>query len=300
MQADTNKHVFSSSLRMFYITSFQTFSLLFSFVFLFRYTCASADLLEELLVSGLFLGKASSSLGLDGIELVDNKAISRGELVSGLEIGNSSILVLDADVGEASAVEGLGSVGVGDARDSKSRGGAADAVCPVLELHAEKGRVVVEGESEGIEGRLGAGGLVVEVRVFVEVSQALLVLFKAEVQVARLEGLVAKVLAGAGDLEDLLGGQGLLLGGEVIGEVLVRVAGGVGLLGVGGKGLVAGQLTAVGNEDLLLGLIAGSGAQVLDLADNRLAVEDFAKDNVLAVEVGCGHGGDEELGAVGV
>lgn len=217
-----------------------------------------------------------------------------------LEVSNGRILILDADVGEAAAVQGLGSVGVSHARDGKSRGSASDTVGPVLDLHAEQGRVVVKGESEGVESGLGARGLVVEVGVFVEVSQALFVLFESEAQVARLEGLVAKVLAGRGDLEDLLGRQGLLLGGEVIGEVLVRVAGSIGLLGVGGKGFVASQLAAVGNENLLLGLVAGSSAQVLDLADNGLAVEDFAKDNVLAVEVRCGNGGDEELGAVGI
>jgi hypothetical protein len=41
-------------------------------------------------------------------------------------------------------------------------------------------------------------------------------------------------------------------------------------------------------------------AGVFDLADEGLAIEDLAEDDVLAVEMRSGDGGDEELRAVGV
>lgn len=69
----------------------------------------------------------------------------------------------------------------------------------------------------------------------------------------------------------------------VFGEVFVRVASGVGQLLGGSLGFVARQLTAVGDRYFFIGLVAGLGGQVLNFADKRFAVEDFAEDNVLAV-----------------
>lgn len=91
-----------------------------------------------------------------------------------------------------------------------------------------------------------------------------------------------------------------MIGGEVIGEVFEGVAGGIRLLDVGFEGFFAGELATVGDEGFLFGLVARSGAEVLDLADDGFAVEDFTEDDVLAVEVGGGNGGEKELGAVGV
>ena len=56
---------------------------------------------------------------------------------------------------------------------------------------------------------------------------------------------------------------------------------------------------ALGNSDLLL---RGSGRATkrLDLLDKLLALDNFAKDHVCAVEPGCLDGSNEELGAVGV
>lgn len=48
-----------------------------------------------------------------------------------------------------------------------------------------------------------------------------------------------------------------------------------------------------------MGLVAGGGLEVLDLAHDALAVDDLSEDDVLLVEVGGRDGGDEELGAVG-
>lgn len=60
------------------------------------------------------------------------------------------------------------------------------------------------------------------------------------------------------------------------------------------------HLAALGNDDVevghVLALVAGPGG--LHLLDHVHAVDDLAKDDVLAVEEGRGHGGDEELGAV--
>jgi hypothetical protein len=46
-----------------------------------------------------------------------------------------------------------------------------------------------------------------------------------------------------------------------------------------------------------LGLVALCG-EIFDLSDNGLAVDDFAEDDVFAVEMGGWDGCNEELGAV--
>jgi hypothetical protein len=60
------------------------------------------------------------------------------------------------------------------------------------------------------------------------------------------------------------------------------------------------KLAAVRDLDHLDGLVAGALGQVLDLVDDFVALEDFAEDNVAAIEPASDHGGDEELGTVGV
>jgi len=45
----------------------------------------------------------------------------------------------------------------------------------------------------------------------------------------------------------------------------------------------AGELAAVGYEDVFSGLVAALGGKVFDFADERLAVEDFAEDDVFSV-----------------
>jgi hypothetical protein len=139
--------------------------------------------------------------------------------------------------------------------------------------------------------------LVLKLRVLVDIAQTLLVLIETERIVARLEGSVAVLLAGLGDLDD---GDGVESVGAVFGEVLVGVAKGVGLLHVGSDGGVTLELAAVGNESLLCGAVAGLGGKVLDLSNDGLAVKDLSEDDMLAVEVRGRNGGYEELGAVGV
>lgn len=79
------------------------------------------------------------------------------------------------------------------------------------------------------------------------------------------------------------------------------IAVGVGARGADGlEGLGGGELARGGDDDGLGGAVGLEGAGVLDLADEGLAGDDLAEDDVLAVEVGGGDGGDEELGAVGV
>lgn len=60
------------------------------------------------------------------------------------------------------------------------------------------------------------------------------------------------------------------------------------------------QLAALGNLDSVHGLVAGSRLAALDLVNNVVALEDFAKDDVAAVQPGGDGSGDEELGTVGV
>jgi hypothetical protein len=60
------------------------------------------------------------------------------------------------------------------------------------------------------------------------------------------------------------------------------------------------KLAAVSDLDHLHGLVAGALGHVLDLVDDLVALEDFAEDNVAAIEPASDDGGDEELGTVGV
>lgn len=60
------------------------------------------------------------------------------------------------------------------------------------------------------------------------------------------------------------------------------------------------KLAALGDLDSILRLVAGVLGDVLDLVHDVVAFEDFAEDDVPAVEPGGDGGRDEELGAVGV
>lgn len=62
--------------------------------------------------------------------------------------------------------------------------------------------------------------------------------------------------------------------------------------------VVARQRVRTDNDRLLRGLVSGLGRQVLNLANDALAVEDFAEDYVFSIEVRRGHGGNKELRAV--
>jgi hypothetical protein len=53
------------------------------------------------------------------------------------------------------------------------------------------------------------------------------------------------------------------------------------------------------NGYILEWLVAGLTFEVLDVAHDALAVDDSAEHNVLLVQVGSGHGRDEELRAIG-
>ena len=55
------------------------------------------------------------------------------------------------------------------------------------------------------------------------------------------------------------------------------------------------ELSALGNLDCLDGLIAGALGHVLNLLNDVIALEDFAKDDVAAVEPAGDDGGNEEL-----
>lgn len=166
----------------------------------------SVYLLKKLLISGLLLGSTSGSLGLDGAQLgLDGRGVWV-DLVSCLEVLDGGIFVLEADAGETTAVQGLGAISVLGTWNGEGRGGAADGVGPSLSLDAHEGAVVVEDKADGIKRSLGGRRFVIEVRVFVEVADTFFVLFEGEVEVTGLERLVAKVLAGGCDLEDLLGG----------------------------------------------------------------------------------------------
>lgn len=59
-------------------------------------------------------------------------------------------------------------------------------------------------------------------------------------------------------------------------------------------------MTTVGDLDHLGALAAGGRTDGLDSCNNVHALGDLAEDDVLAIEMGGGHGGHEELGAVSI
>ena len=65
---------------------------------------------------------------------------------------------------------------------------------------------------------------------------------------------------------------------------------------------VALHLAALRDYNIKIRHILASVSRLggLHLLDDVHAVDDLAEDDMFAVEEGCGHGGDEELGAVGV
>jgi len=60
-----------------------------------------------------------------------------------------------------------------------------------------------------------------------------------------------------------------------------------------------GELAALCDLDVDLGFVPRL-RDILDLLHNFVALEDFAKDDVLAIKMAWGGGGDEELRAIGV
>ena len=83
--------------------------------------------------------------------------------------------------------------------------------------------------------------------------------------------------------------------GEVFIGVASRVRDPLGSL----FGFVAGELTAVGDDYIFLGLVTTLSGEILDLADDGFAGENFAEDDVLPIEVRGWDRGDKELGAIG-
>ena len=64
-------------------------------------------------------------------------------------------------------------------------------------------------------------------------------------------------------------------------------------------GIIGGHLTAIGNFNIDLGLVARPLLDVLDPADNIHALYDLSEDDVLPVEVGGVLRSEEELAAIG-
>jgi hypothetical protein len=85
----------------------------------------------------------------------------------------------------------------------------------------------------------------------------------------------------------------------VFGEVFVRIASGVRSFLVGRLCFVARELAALSYDNVFGGFVAALGREVLNLAYDGFAVQDFAKDNVLAVEMRGGDRGYEELRTIG-
>jgi hypothetical protein len=253
--------------------------------------------LEELLVRGLLLRNPGRRSLLHRGKLGINGYVLGSQFLGGLETLERLVLIFHTHLRVTLAVQRLGLVLVGDVRDGQRILGGADGVLPVLLLEIHEGGVVVEGEAEGLELGFRLIGLLLEVGVLIQVAQTLLVFVEGDAEIAGLESLVAKLLAVGGDLENARCGDGLFCS-IILGEVFVLIAVGIGGLDVSRKGFLARELTAVGNDDISCGLVA-LGGEVLNLADDGLSAQNFAKYNVLAVEVGGWNRRDEELGAIG-
>lgn len=128
-----------------------------------------------------------------------------------------------------------------------------------------------------------------------EVTYGLLVFLEAKVPIAFLERVVAHVLQLGCDFEDLYTFPFFFAGLLVFGPVFIWVAGGVRNLLGGFVIVVAAQLAAVIDCGIVPWLVTALGLKVLDLSDDALAVDHFAEDDVLIVEMWCGDGCNEEL-----
>ena len=124
--------------------------------------------------------------------------------------------------------------------------------------------------------------------------QRVLELALFEEPIPDLAHLARDLERGFGLLTDVLAVYRVL----VLRIVFVHIA--VARRGLVQRGVVLRELPAVHNDARLDGHVPARGLGVLDRAHDRLAADDLAEDDVLAVEVRRWDGGDEELGAVGV
>ena len=155
----------------------------------------------------------------------------------------------------------------------------------------------MKSDSERSQSRAKLWWVVLEgLRVFVQVSQTLLVLGETEGNISLLESIGSSGLQVVDNLDNLESGNVLAL---VFGEVFVGVSSAVGDLLGGLCVFFASEFTTVDDNAFLVGLVVGAAGCVLDSANDALAAEDLSEDNVLSVKVGSGNGGDEELGPVG-
>lgn len=254
---------------------------------------------EELLGGRLVLGLAVLEDLLHLVDLVGNGGITGGQLQGFLEVLQSVILLLEAHVGEGAAVVGLGLVavlGLGIIGDLERVRGPSLGILEVAELDGQQGGVRVQGESQGLHLLAQLLGVIVAgLGELVQVAQTLLVLVQAQSHLSVLERSVAEALQFGSNLEAQRRGQ---LARVVLGKVLVGVAGRILDTLVGALILGALEFTAVHHNDVDLRLV-GLGLHVLDLANDALAIDNLAENNVLAIEVGGWNGGDEELATVG-
>lgn len=260
----------------------------------------SNRLREELLGSRLVLGLPVLDSLLDLGDLVDNTSIARSQLLCLVQILQRSILLLQTLVGNSAAVVSLGPISILNLSligDLERICGPVLSLAVLLELVTKQGRVGVQGESECLHLLAQLLGVIVcGIGELIQIAQTLLVLVETQVEIATLESSVSETLEVGSDLEAER--RSKLLALVVLGEVLVWVARRVRL--ALGRVLVvlAGKLAAVHDGHVLDGLV-GLGLHILDLANYVLAVDDLTEHDVLAIKVGSGNGGDEELTAVG-
>ena len=258
-------------------------------------------LFEHLRVRLPLLGFPVGSRLLHSRQLILDAGICRRKLARLLKELGSILLVLLVFGDNSLPEECLGLLDVRDTLDRQCVVGRASRVVELLKLVLEQGGVCVKADAQLLELRTKLCWVALDGgRVFLQVAQTLLVLAQSELEVAALECLVAHALQLVGDLGNVNALPLLTLLQLVVGEVLVSVSGCVGLLpGELFERHTGGHFTAVCDGTLPCGLVLVSNGCVLHLPDNALAANNLAEDHVLAVQVGCGHGGDEELAAVG-
>ena len=140
-----------------------------------------------------------------------------------------------------------------------------------------------------------------------------MVLIEGKVQVTRFESFVAVFFQLIGNLNDLWTLEILLL---IFREIFIGVSRAVNSFFSRLRSVIARQLTAVyesrlgniirivttpsrhtSNNYIMYGFVALCFI-TLNLTDNALSIQYFAKNNMFPIEMGCGHGGHEELGSI--
>ena len=255
---------------------------------------------EELLGCRLLLGCPVFDRLLNLSYFVNDGSVRGSQFGGLLEVLESLFFLLHTGVGDGATVVGLGLVsvlGLSIGRNFNCVTSPSLTVPVLPQFAGEQGGVGVQSETKCPHLAIQLlGVLFTRLRELVQITQALLVLIKAESDVTGFEGCITKVLELRRNLKAHWRTEFLAL--VIVGEILIRVAGGIRDLFVRIIVRLAGEFTTVDNG-YVRGRLVALGGYVLNLANHALSVDHFTKNHVLAIEMRGGDGRDEELAAIG-